>query len=223
MIIAFVGSDGFGKTTIVKKLLKEFPGSLKYMYMGLNLESSNYLLPTSKILLKIKLKSLKKNTTFSENDDQSSFSTHHISQRQIKRNKVLVLFRTINRIMEAWYRQIISWFFKVYGNIVIYDRHFLFDTAPRPEDNIPLSNKIFRWFLTHFYPKPDLVFFLDADPEILLKRKQEVPYEYLANQRIAILEQGKRTRGFIKIDAAQSIEKVYSQVEKHIKSELEKK
>ena len=39
--IALIGADGSGKTTIAKMLLESPPAKMKYLYMGLNIESSN--------------------------------------------------------------------------------------------------------------------------------------------------------------------------------------
>ena len=48
--IALIGADGSGKTTIANRLLEEQPIKLKYLYMGLNIESSNHSLFTSKLI-----------------------------------------------------------------------------------------------------------------------------------------------------------------------------
>ena len=126
----------------------------------------------------------------------------------------MIAARSVNRLAEAWYRQIISWFFQIRGYLVVYDRHFLFDTAPNPsvQDRQDLAERIYRWFLTHTFPKNDMVIFLDANPEVLLKRKQEVPAEYLVDQRAAFLAQGLITDNFVQVDAAQPADQVYEDV-----------
>ncbi len=186
--------------------------------MGLNLESSNYSLPTSRLILNLKLRSIRKKAADMENLDPVYLSTHNFSHRRQKRGRLWTTIRTFNRLFEAWYRQLISWFFQARGYLVVYDRHFLFDTAPPPNAKFkqPLANRLYRWFLIHLYPRTDLVLFLDADAETLLKRKQEVPREYLINQRAAILDQGSKTQNFVKIDASQPIEKVYKEAVQHI-------
>jgi len=216
--VAFIGSDGAGKTTVIRKIQNDFPVPVKYIYLGLNLESSNYSLPTSRLILNLKLRSIRKKAADMENLDPVYLSTHAISHRRQKRGRLWIAMRTFNRLFEAWYRQIISWFFQARGYLVVYDRHFLFDTAPPPDTKFrqPLANRIFRWFLSHMYPKTDLVLFLDADPETLLKRKQEVPRDYLISQRAAILAQGSATHNFVKIDASQTVEKVYTEAIHHI-------
>jgi len=58
--IALIGADGSGKTTIARMLLESPPVKMKYLYMGLNTESSNYALPTSRLIYYLKLLKYKK-------------------------------------------------------------------------------------------------------------------------------------------------------------------
>ena len=51
--VALIGGDGAGKTTIADQLRDSFPLPLKYLYMGINIESSNVALPTSRIIEKL--------------------------------------------------------------------------------------------------------------------------------------------------------------------------
>ena len=67
------------------------------------------------------------------------------------------------------------------STLVLYDRHFV---------DILVDAKRYRYggpiwtlrLLQHLIPKPDLVVLLDAPPEILQARKQEVPFEVTARQ-----------------------------------------
>lgn len=57
-------------------------------------------------------------------------------------------------------------------------------------------------------PGPDLVILLDAAPQVLWSRKQEVPLEELARQRAAYLELVRKTKNAVVVDASQPAEKV---------------
>lgn len=220
--VALIGADGSGKTTVAKKLVETFPAPMKYMYMGPNIESSNYRLPTSRLILALKLRTYKKKADKLGIDDPTFVSTHHPEHRHNKGGKLRATGRLLHRLVEEWYRQFISWSFQWRGYIMVYDRHFLFDVAPRAIDNQVqkqrLSDFIHYWILSHLYPKPDLVIFLDAAPEKLFERKQETSLDYLRGRRGAFLVQGKKMDHFIRVDATQPLDQVLAEVTEHVLS-----
>jgi thymidylate kinase len=61
-------------------------------------------------------------------------------------------------------------------------------------------------------PQPDIVFFLDASPEVLLMRKQEVSLEALAKSRAAYLQLAASHPRFRIIDASRPLEDVVDEV-----------
>lgn len=61
-------------------------------------------------------------------------------------------------------------------------------------------------------PQPDQVFFLDADPEILLARKQEVGREALERSRASYLQLIESHKRFKVIDASKPLEVVVDEV-----------
>ena len=61
-------------------------------------------------------------------------------------------------------------------------------------------------------PQPDLILFLDAPPEVLLARKQEVSHEALERSRKRYLQFGKRHRQFLLIDVNRPLEDVVEDV-----------
>jgi thymidylate kinase len=69
-------------------------------------------------------------------------------------------------------------------------------------------------------PQPDLVIFLDAEPEVLLARKQEVSQKALEKSREKYLELCKMHQRFRIIDASQPLEKVVLDVLKLIEREM---
>ena len=181
--VAVIGADGAGKTTVTKRLLETLPVRMKYLYMGWNPESSNFALPTSRLMLHLKLRSYRREAERLGIDEPEFISTHHPAHRTVQRGKIGTTARLLNRLAEACFRQMISWIYQLRGYIVLYDRHFLFDAAPGSNSSQvqkqPLDSRIYYWLLSHLYPRPELVIFLDAPPEVLLERKQEV----LAQQR----------------------------------------
>ncbi len=215
--VALIGVDGAGKTTIAKKLLKSFPMPLKYIYMGTSILSSNFALPTSRLILYLKLRSYRKSAKQSDRSPPEFISNHELEYRGVKRSKIGATVRMLNRMAEECYRQVMAWSYQIRGYIVLYDRHFVFEYTPKVQkQNQRLSDRIHLWFLEHLYPHPDLVFFLDAPIEVLLSRKRDYPKDHLQNHRQALREQAKEMANVVRIDAGQSLDSVYEEVSEHI-------
>lgn len=71
--------------------------------------------------------------------------------------------------------------------IIIYDR-YAYDMAIDPRRfRIALPSKLIRWF-TRLAPKPDLIFCLYGNPEVIAARKRELPLEEVARQVDALKE-----------------------------------
>src|SRR5690606_16626163 len=47
--VALIGPDGAGKSTISRKVVEMLDIPAKYLYMGVNLEASNLMLPTTRL------------------------------------------------------------------------------------------------------------------------------------------------------------------------------
>ncbi|RPJ00939.1 MAG: hypothetical protein EHM39_04075, partial [Chloroflexi bacterium] len=52
--VAVIGPDGAGKSTVTHELLHKLSLPAKYVYMGVNLESSKMVLPTTRLFLELK-------------------------------------------------------------------------------------------------------------------------------------------------------------------------
>lgn len=88
--------------------------------------------------------------------------------------------------------------------LIVFDRYFydlLVDTK-RVRYGGP------RWLLdlaSHLLPRPDLVILLDAPPEVLWSRKQEVPFDEVVRQREAYLQLACRLPSMIVVNSAQPV------------------
>ena len=99
--------------------------------------------------------------------------------------------------------------------LVIFDRYF-YDILVDPE-RVRYGGP--RWLprlLSHLIPRPEIVFLLDAPPEVLWSRKQEVPYEEVVRQQREFLELARKIPGAVVIDAARPLPEVRRQVRKAI-------
>jgi hypothetical protein len=122
--------------------------------------------------------------------------------------------RLLNRLAEAWFRQLASWALQLRGYTVVYDRHFALDYAREvvPPGEESLDHRLHRWLVTHAYPRPQLVIFLDAPGEVLYARKGELTPVELERRRQAFLLQGERLPAFVRVDATRPLERVYQEV-----------
>ncbi len=209
--VALIGPDGSGKTAVAKALLETCPLPLKYLYMGTSIESSNVALPTSRLIHKWKVYRHKKALARSGKVVPEKVTFHGLEHRIETRGKLGGIVRLLRRISEESYRQLVAWTYQIRGNIVLYDRHFLFDACPIPTADTRknrLTDRIHFWFLKQLYPRPGLAIFLDAPADVLFARKQEVPLEYLERDRQHLMEKRCYARKFVLIDATQPLEEV---------------
>lgn len=222
LTVALIGGDGAGKTTIAMSLEQTAQFPVKYVYMGMSAQSSNIKLPTSQLFLYLKRRSYHKMTQESGETPADVIPAEHYEYARKKRGPIWVAARFLNRLAEAWYRQIISFKYNLQGYVVVYDRHFLFDTAPMAMDGqkeeFDEHDRLLYWILKRTYPKPDLAILLDAPAEVLYERKRESTVEELNRRRNAYLEQGNQLDRFVRVDATQPLDKVLADVTQHISS-----
>lgn len=213
--VALIGPDGAGKTTISRMLEERSPLPLKYLYMGVNIEASNFALPTSRIF-----EYLRGRQNGSPDPSQGKRETSQHPNRWSKSaGKILwATGRLANHLADEWYRQLWSWVYQCSGFIALYDRHFLFDFSL---DNVDLEEEGFdvrlhRWFLTHLYPRPNLVIYLDAPAEVLFARKGEKDVENLERRRQSFAKLMRTNPNCVVVDGTQPLSKVYEDVAAHI-------
>ena len=130
--------------------------------------------------------------------------------------------RNINYLIDVGYRLLFSFIYQLQGKTVLFDRHFLFNSAPDYGKNGKQKQHVLDaalyWIFKTLYPKPDLVIFLDAPTDILLSRKNEVSKDYLERRRNAIIAQGNITSNFKRVDASQSLHQVEILVSQEIEN-----
>jgi len=218
--VAIIGSDGSGKTSIANRLIEAQPLPSRYLYMGLSTLSSNMALPTSQLARLFKLREYKKRIAKKSDEEKpKTTASHDLHHGGPKRGSLWMTLRFFNRMVEAIWRQVLSWIYQLRGYMVVYDRHYFFDAAPAAGANLKklhwtdrLEFKIFG----DVYPKPNLVIFLDAPAEVLYSRKGESNLKHLEKRRETIVEMSKRLNNFIIVDAEQPLDKVYGDVLHHI-------
>jgi thymidylate kinase len=212
---ALVGADGAGKTTIARQIESEMPLNIKYIYMGFSPLSSNFALPTTRLISMVK-RLMGKNGDTSGPPDPTRVRPR--SSNPIKRmvSGLKASLRLSNRLAEEWFRQIIVWYYRYMDYIILTDRHFYSDyhahDIANNDPNRPLTSRIHGYILDRFYPRPDLIIFLDAPAEVLFARKGEGSIELLELRRQEYLELQDKVRRFVTINAEQPLAQVTADV-----------
>jgi thymidylate kinase len=215
--ITLIGTDGTGKSTMSKMLRSSFPIPTKYIYMGINLEASNVMLPTTWLWYKLKRANGELNMGGPPDPNRvQTVSGKNFLKRMVREVKSGV--RMANLIAEEWFRQFVAWYYQARGYIVIFDRHFYFDYYKHHIANIgaglTMSDRVHGLMLNYIFPKPDLVICLDAPAEVLFARKKEGTVELLEQRRQEYLRFRNDVKDFVSVDTTQPMDEVASQITK---------
>jgi thymidylate kinase len=216
--VALIGPDGAGKTTIARRIEETFPHSVKYLYMGVNPEASNRRLLTTRLVHSIRARRSARAADTPPRDSGRPRSTARTALWSSRHALALV-----NRLAEEWYRYLIAWSHVRRGEIVVFDRHFYADyhasdvAAVAESKPKPIGRRIHGFLLFRLYPKPDLLIYLDASPEVLFKRKGEGTLDSLERRRRDYVEVVKLAPQAVVVDANRALEDVTRDVAEAIR------
>lgn len=218
--VALIGPDGVGKSTISRQLEGSLPLPARYVYMGVNVEASNVALPTSRWLSALRRRLGKSPNAGGPleharaNESPRGFAGRIMTG--VKRS-----LRLVNQVAEESYRQVVVSWYLLHGFIVVLDRDFFADYyAYDIADDACKSytRRIHGFLLKHFYRRPDLFIYLDADPQTMFARKGEGTLELLEQRRHDYLALQQIVEHFAIVDAAQPLDDVVSDVTSRIRS-----
>lgn len=213
--VALVGADGCGKSTITQLLESAaLPAPVKRIYMGVNLEASSLMLPTTRLLVAAKRARGGRPDlvgTAPSGDTDGPDAGPRGWRRSARGTARMGVW-----ILEEWLRQAVAWRYSRAGYLVVFDRHFLLDyyhsdIEPRSAQRGTVST-FHGWMLQHLYPKPDLVVCLDAPASVLFARKPESSPEWLENRRQQYLRLSDVVPALVVVDADRPLEVVLTDV-----------
>lgn len=209
--VALIGPDGAGKTTVSRALPDVLDIPVHYVYMGVNLEASSVMLPTTRLALE--LKRLRGNRA--DMVARSAKRAGGNGRRRGPLKNAKSALRTVNWIAEEWYRQLVARRYARKGGVVVFDRHFLPDyyvhDVAGTDSERPFSSRLHGYFLKR-YPLPDLAILLDAPAEVLYARKPESTIEFLEQRRKEYRHLHAFAHESVVVDASRPLDEVLEQV-----------
>ena len=189
LVISFMGVDGSGKSTLIKKLNERLKkSSLKIK--NLHLRPYFFLTDTS--------------TVNSNPHDQKPPSSQLISLIKILKWFFIYHIFFIMNLNKK-------------NQLIIFDRYAHDLLIDRIRYRHSLSLKLTRKILDYF-PEPDLWVFLKAPINILEKRKRELPRKELKSQGKKYIEFAKTRNNVLLLNTRKSINSNVSLIEKRINS-----
>ncbi len=201
--VALIGCDGAGKTTVARALERDAQLGIRYLYMGVSVDSSDRALPSTRLAHAVKRARGAPPDTAGPPEHPPRGAPPAGGPVRRARRSLRSALRLANRVAEEWYRQLLAAADLRRGRIVVFDRHFTADyhAADVAARERTLSRRLHGLLLTRLYPQPDLVVLLDAPPEVLYARKGEGTIRSLARRRAEYMRLGATLERFSVVDA----------------------
>jgi thymidylate kinase len=199
LVVALIGPDGAGKTTLAKGLSAERGLNARRIYMGTNTHARDVVLPGSGWVA---------------------------SRRAANRRQQTLLTPVVKAVtfahglLDQWYRHAVAHLHCWRGGVVLFDRYtFAGNLEEKREGRV---GALRRWLLRLGAPEPDLVIVLDVRAEVLFARKGEHTPERLDRMRRECARLGTQLTQAVVVDAGQDADTVKLSVLSLIQARLER-
>lgn len=205
--VALTGADGAGKSTVAAELVRTLGLPARYLYMGVNLETSRVVLPTTWLVLTVKR--LRGGRPDLAPHGPSTGTPTSGRRRALSTTRSAL--RLANLVAEEWFRQALVARSHRRGEIVVCDRHFYADYLAhdiRDRAGKPWPVRLHGAVLDRWYPRPDVVLALEAPPEVLLARKGEGTVESLRRRQEEYRALRTHVQRYATVDATRPLPEV---------------
>jgi len=184
--IVFLGPDGSGKSSIIDRIVPDLaPAFRKTAYFH-----------------------LRPGLGIKKNDGKPVVDPHGQHPRSVIASVSKVIYFGFDYVVGWW---LTVWPKSVRSTLVVFDRYY-HDMLVDPKRYRYGGPMWLARCVGKLIPKPDIWILLDAPPEVLQERKQEVPFEETARQRMEYLKLVKSMENGIVIDASQGLDDVVGDV-----------
>lgn len=211
LMVAFLGVDGAGKSTVMARLERDLAPAFwsTRRYHGRALESP--LRWTKRVRAQRKLRDQEIKSAASTNAALPSRDPHNKPSRGLLLSVLKLTLWWADYTFLGYLRDI-------YPNLrrdalVLFDRYYQ-DLLVDPRRHRYGGPLWLARFAGRFFPRPHLTILLDAPPEVLQSRKQEVSLEETTRQREAYLRLVKELPGGHVVDASRPVDAVVAETEK---------
>lgn len=211
LVVALVGPDGVGKTTIASRLPGRLPVTATYVYAGDNPEAATMALPTTRAVWRWRARQ-------GGGHDHGPPPIDRPPRRSLARRLVgapIAALLFTNQCAEEWYRLHRAHGVAKQGGVAVLDRSYLHDYYRHDIDaqRRSLLQRVHGYWLARVLPRPDLVIFLDAPIDVLSARKSEGGEAALARRRAEYLGLESLSARAARVDTARPLAEVEGEVE----------
>lgn len=215
LIVALVGADGAGKTTIARLVPSHLAGPARYVYLGSNPASATHALPTTRLVHRVRVR---RGTAAAGGPPPLGRSlgpsrSGSAPTRLLRSGRAGA--RTAHQVLEGAYQRAAVEWHRRRGRVVVVDRWYGADhhahelSGAQP---LTLSRRVRAAFLRRAFGPPDLVVVLDAPAEVLHARKGEGTVAELGSRRAEYLDYLASVPSGLRIDASRSLDAVLDDV-----------
>ncbi len=206
LMVAFLGTDGSGKSTIMARVEQDLgPG-----FWGRRLYHKR---PLSSPFRWTKKHRLQPPLRTGERGNASGFNPHALPPRGLVYSLAKLGFWWLDFLLLGCVAEIFPRLTSL--TLLLFDRYYQ-DLLVDPRRYHYGGPMWLARLVGHFIPQPHLLILLDAPPEVLYTRKQELPLEETTRQREAYLElvQGL-SNGYV-VDTSRPLDEAVTEVEQII-------